>query len=82
MVHQTVDQRPRNEPLTADRGGVLSCWIFIEEGPDESGKGLVRGSSCRGDSGFVHLDCLVEYAKQTSVDRTVDQLVGMRNERV
>lgn len=43
-----------------------SCWICLEDGPDdETGKPLVRDCSCRGsDFGFAHLSCLVKYARQ------------------
>ena len=43
-----------------------SCWICLGEGPDESGKPLRRDCSCRGDSGFCHLSCILKYAKQKS----------------
>jgi len=44
---------------------VPHCWICHDEGTDELGEPLRRDCSCRGlDSGFVHLSCLVEYAKQ------------------
>lgn len=45
-----------------------SCWICLEEGPDKSGKHLVRDCSCRGDQGLAHLSCLLEYAKQKCLD--------------
>jgi E3 ubiquitin-protein ligase DOA10 len=42
-----------------------SCYICLDEGPDEEGKPLVRDCSCRGDTaGFAHLSCIIEYAKQ------------------
>ena len=42
-----------------------SCWICLEEGPDESGNGIVRDCACRGDSaGFAHLSCLIQYAEK------------------
>lgn len=42
-----------------------SCWLCLGEGPDESGRPLVRDCSCRGESaGFGHLSCLVAYAQQ------------------
>jgi hypothetical protein len=42
-----------------------SCYICLDEGPDETGKPLVRDCSCRGDTaGFAHLSCIVEYAEQ------------------
>ena len=40
------------------------CWLCHEDGPDESGHPLRRDCSCRGGSGFAHLSCIVEYAKQ------------------
>jgi len=42
-----------------------SCWICLYDGPDENGQIPRRDCSCRGtDSGYAHLSCLVEYAKQ------------------
>ena len=43
-----------------------SCWICLEEGPDETGAPLVRDCSCRGSAGFAHLSCLVKYAETQS----------------
>ena len=40
------------------------CWLCFGEGPDESGQPLVRDCSCRGGSGWAHLSCIVDYAKQ------------------
>eukprot|EP00984_Skeletonema_dohrnii_P001536 scaffold486_cov148-Skeletonema_dohrnii-CCMP3373.AAC.17 len=45
-----------------------SCWLCLEEGPDDSGAPLVRDCSCRGHSGFAHLPCLVQYAESKSRD--------------
>jgi hypothetical protein len=42
------------------------CWLCLEEGPDASGKPLVRDCSCRGTSGFAHLSCAVKYAENKS----------------
>eukprot|EP00985_Skeletonema_marinoi_P027708 scaffold23173_cov168-Skeletonema_marinoi.AAC.1 len=47
-----------------------SCWLCLEEGPDDSGAPLVRDCSCRGHSGFAHLACLVQYAESKSMDLT------------
>jgi len=43
-----------------------SCWLCLEEGPDDSGAPLVRNCSCRGSSGFAHLSCIIEYAENTA----------------
>ena len=44
-----------------------SCYLCLDDGPDEEGKPLVRDCSCRGDSaGFAHLSCIVNYAEQKS----------------
>lgn len=43
-----------------------ACWICLEEGVDESGQPLRRDCSCRGANGFVHLPCIVKYAKTKS----------------
>mmetsp|Transcript_30890 Transcript_30890/g.65289 ORF Transcript_30890/g.65289 Transcript_30890/m.65289 type:complete len:484 (-) Transcript_30890:143-1594(-) len=52
-------------PCAADNEGV-SCWICLEEGPDELGEPLVRDCSCRGESGHAHLSCIIQYAEQKS----------------
>ena len=44
--------------------GDAACYFCLEEGGDEEGKPLLRNCSCRGDSGFAHLSCLVTYAEQ------------------
>jgi hypothetical protein len=44
-----------------------SCYICLDEGPDEAGISLVRDCSCRGDAmGLAHLSCIVKYAEQKS----------------
>ena len=44
-----------------------SCYICLDECPDEEGRPLVRDCSCRGDgAGFAHLSCIVKYAEQKS----------------
>lgn len=39
------------------------CWLCLDEGPDASGKPLVRDCSCRGTSGYAHLTCAVKYTE-------------------
>ncbi|CAH0373064.1 unnamed protein product [Pelagomonas calceolata] len=48
----------------ADTAG-QTCYICLEGAADE---GLVRGCSCRGGNGFVHVSCLVR-AAQVAVER-------------
>jgi hypothetical protein len=56
-----------NAPRSANAdGNAPSCWICLEEGPDETGAPLVRDCSCRGSAGFAHLSCLVKYAETQS----------------
>ena len=43
-----------------------SCWLCLEEGPDDSGKPLVRDCSCRGSSGVAHVSCIIKYSKSES----------------
>ena len=38
-----------------------TCYICLE-----GGEGLVRACNCRGNSGFAHLECLIQYAKTLS----------------
>jgi hypothetical protein len=63
------DERPVNfssrEIMAVPNGA--SCYICLDEGPDEGGNSLVRDCSCRGDAmGFAHLSCIVKYAEQKS----------------
>mmetsp|Transcript_40665 Transcript_40665/g.85432 ORF Transcript_40665/g.85432 Transcript_40665/m.85432 type:complete len:433 (+) Transcript_40665:252-1550(+) len=59
--------------VDADAEGA-SCWICLEEGPDESGQPLVRDCSCRGNAGFTHLSCIIEYAQQKSMGDVSDTI--------
>ncbi len=44
-----------------------SCYICLDEEPDEAGESPVWDCSCRGDAiGFAHLSCVVKYAEQKS----------------
>ena len=46
-----------------------TCWICLEEGPDDAGQPLMRGCACRGDAaGFAHVTCLAGYASRKSDD--------------
>ena len=42
-----------------------TCYICLE-----GGEGLVRECNCRGNSGFAHLECLIQYAKTQSPQNT------------
>eukprot|EP00985_Skeletonema_marinoi_P019989 scaffold11655_cov133-Skeletonema_marinoi.AAC.4 len=55
-------------PSTSAPPDGTSCWLCLEDGPDDSGAPLVRDCSCRGHSGFAHLPCLVQYAESKSRD--------------
>jgi hypothetical protein len=42
-----------------------ACYFCLDEGPDETGKPVVRDCSCRGyDAGYAHLSCMIKYAQQ------------------
>ena len=47
------------EECAEDTAG-QTCYICLEDGSEE---GLVRGCSCRGASGFVHVSCLARQAQ-------------------
>jgi len=53
-----------------------ACYFCLGEEEDEEGMPLVRNCSCRGDSGFAHLDCLVKYAEQKSKQAVDGNLVA------
>ena len=43
------------------------CYLCLDGGADENGQPLRRDCACRGtDAGFVHLECLAEYAAAKS----------------
>eukprot|EP00984_Skeletonema_dohrnii_P029819 scaffold20708_cov118-Skeletonema_dohrnii-CCMP3373.AAC.3 len=60
MTSETTNAAAAAATLPND---VPSCWLCLEEGPDEGGAPLVRDCSCRGSSGFAHLSCIVKYAE-------------------
>lgn len=43
-----------------------SCWICLDDGPDELGKPIVRDCSCRGSMGYCHLSCIIKFAEEKS----------------
>ena len=56
---------------------IPSCYICLDEGPDEAGKPLVRDCSCRGvTAGFAHLSCIIKYATQKSEQAADSDLAG------
>jgi hypothetical protein len=56
---------------------VASCYICLDEGPDEAGKPLVHDCSCRSDTaGFAHLSCIIKYAEQKSEQAADSDLTG------
>ncbi len=64
--------------LPDDDADVPCCWLCLEEGPDESGKPLVRDCSCRGTSSFAHLSCIVGWAENEGkrMKENEERLVG------
>ena len=55
-----------NRYMTATPDGAACCFC-LDEGPDETGKPVVRDCSCRGnDAGYAHLSCMIKYAEQKS----------------
>lgn len=54
-----------------DADNVPCCWVCLEEGPDNAGKPLVRDCSCRGQSGFAHLSCIIQNGESEG-KRTVE----------
>ena len=52
------------KPVTSEDGP--SCWICLDvEGPSGEAP-AVRDCSCRGDAGFAHASCVIDYAKSQS----------------
>ena len=51
-----------------------SCYICLDDEPDESGGEVRRDCSCRGPSaGFVHLSCLAKYAEDKYMSNPNDK---------
>ena len=55
-------------PSAVEDADDRSCWICLDSGPDTSGITLRRDCSCRGDSGWVHIDCLKKFARSSFTD--------------
>jgi hypothetical protein len=53
-----------NKKLTIAPSGA-SCWICLLE-PEDSDEPIRRDCSCRGDSGWAHLSCVIKYAESKS----------------
>ena len=52
-------------------GDNASCWICLEEGPDEHGMRIRRGCACRGDfAGWAHPFCLAQYCRSKAESNT------------
>jgi hypothetical protein len=52
---------------------MASCWICLDDEADQDGNPPVRDCSCRGDdAGFVHLSCIVNYARTKSIETDDD----------
>ena len=66
-----LDQAPQRyaEPVqtavlaSAEDAAGQRCYICREAVGPDTNEGLVRGCSCRGTAGFVHVSCLAEQAK-------------------
>ena len=61
-----IKESPSSDPPSCTAPEGASCWLCLEEGPDDSGAPLVRDCSCRGHSGYAHLPCLIKYAESKS----------------
>jgi hypothetical protein len=54
--------------LASDDDGAAVCYFCLDGGDDEAGQPLRRDCACRGsDAGFVHLDCLTNFAETKSM---------------
>ena len=59
-------------PKDAEDG--RTCWICLD-GEEIDGGAPVRDCSCRGDAGFAHASCIIDYAKSKSA-QTVASLTS------
>ena len=59
---------------------VPSCWICLDDGPDQFGKPPIRDCSCRGDAGYAHLSCIIQYAQRASLELNTDRLLGSNSD--
>ncbi|CAH0364365.1 unnamed protein product [Pelagomonas calceolata] len=58
-----------------------TCYICTQALHWKTKEGLVRGCSCRGTAGFVHLSCLAEQAKILVAGALENNLFDQANER-
>ena len=52
------------DPVRAPNGA--ACWICLEGPSDGNPEALRRNCACRGEGGYVHLSCYVDYARTHS----------------
>ena len=71
---QTADGKSQSQYPTPPYG--VSCWICLDDEPDELGQPLVRDCSCRGDSGFAHVSCIVQYSETKCTEDVSKGRVG------
>jgi len=61
----TTDVKQPSSPVIDDSAPV--CYLCLDGDLDDDGQPLRRDCACRGsDAGFVHLECLAEYAAAKS----------------
>ena len=51
-------------PPKTEKEDKPTCYICLDDGPDELGGEVMRNWSCRGSAVYVHLSCAVKYAEQ------------------
>ena len=67
IIMTSNDKVDASSSLASDDDGVAVCYLCLDGGADEADQPLRRDCACRGsDAGFVHLDCLTNYAATKS----------------
>jgi hypothetical protein len=71
IMSSSSNKRTASAAGLPDADNAPCCWVCLEERPDKAGKPLVRDCSCRGQSGFAHLSCIIQNGESEG-KRTVE----------
>ena len=63
-ANRELQLKPPPKTTNKEEDHKPTCYICLDDGPDELGEDVMRNCSCRGSAGYVHLSCIVNYAEQ------------------
>ena len=63
-ANRELQLKPPPKTINKEEDHKPTCYICLDDGPDELGGEVMRDCSCRGSAGYVHLSCAIKYAEQ------------------